>query len=190
MSISPSSGARGLQGFVIFKTTCTGIGMANLCSTLAPLLRKIDICAPWDFCQKYNFGQLLIKAFFWYNRYFWQCSALKWTCFPITVLYLKIDKFLVPPCSTSGGDKDMPTDFIFRKFNFIQFLFKAFVNTIGTFGSKSTESRGLISTREKIRTKFVRRMKNPYKSAHSAERSWRNTDFWKKKSGNTEYCSA
>ncbi len=46
----------------------------------------------------------------------------------------------------------------FRKFNCIQFLFKVFVNTIGTFDSKSTGKKGLISTREKIRTKSVHRL--------------------------------
>ncbi len=43
----------------------------------------------------------------------------------------------------------------FRKFNFIHFLFKAFVNTIGTWGSKNTKNEDLISTRKKIRTKSV-----------------------------------
>ncbi len=38
--------------------------MANFWSSLALLLRKIDICAQRGFCRKYNFGQLLIKTFF------------------------------------------------------------------------------------------------------------------------------
>ncbi len=54
-----------------------------------------------------------------------------------------------------------------RKFNFIRFFFKAFVNTIGTFGSKSTENKGLMY---KIHTQGK-------KSAHSAERRLRNTGF-------------
>ncbi len=55
-----------------------------------------------------------------------------------------------------------PLSFFLWKFYFIQFLFKAFVDIIGTFGSKSTENKGLISTREKIRTKSIHRGKNPY----------------------------
>ncbi len=92
--------------------------------------------------------------------------------------YFKTDKSLVvPPCSTPGGDKRHASRWAFgRKFNSIQFLFKTFVNTVGTFGSKSPENKGLISTREK--NPYTG--KNLYKNVHSAERSFRNTDFWKK----------
>ncbi len=71
----------------------------------------------------------------------------------------------------------------------MQFLFKAFVNTIGTFGSKSPENKGLILTCEKISRKSVHREKNPCKSSvHIAERNFRNIQIFEKKhSGNTGY---
>ncbi len=48
--------------------------------------------------------------------------------------------------------------------------YKVYSQYNDTFDSKSTENKGLISTREKIRTKSV----------HSAENSLKNTDFWTK----------
>ncbi len=44
-------------------------------------------------------------------------------------------KCLVPPSSTPVGDKDMPHVVFYWKFNFIQFLFEAFFNTINNFVS-------------------------------------------------------
>ncbi len=88
-------------------------------------------------------------TFFWYhtqssffyaccnhcNCYFWQCSALNLTYFPIPVSCFKNGKYLVPPGSTPKGRyRHTPLGF-YRKFNFTQFLFETFFNTIGTFGS-------------------------------------------------------
>ncbi len=44
-----------------------------------------------------------------------------------------------------------PLSFLWEIKFYTTFFFTTFVNTIGTFGSKSIENKGLISTREKIR---------------------------------------
>ncbi len=77
MSISPGSGAYGLQRFAILIPAHYISKMVNHRCFLAPLLDEIKACA--------------------------QC-------------------------------------FLFRKFNFIQFLFEVFFNTIGTFGSAQSRS--------------------------------------------------
>ncbi len=38
--------------------------MVAFCGPLAPLLGEIEICIQWVFYRKFNFGQLLFKAFF------------------------------------------------------------------------------------------------------------------------------
>ncbi len=38
--------------------------MANVWSLIPPLLGEIEICIQRVFCKKFNFGQLLLEAFF------------------------------------------------------------------------------------------------------------------------------
>ncbi len=46
-----------------------------------------DTCPP-SFCWKFNSEQLsVVWIIFWYNRYFWQRSSIKWIYFPIPVRY-------------------------------------------------------------------------------------------------------
>ncbi len=55
----------------------------NLSSPLAPLQREINICACGLFCTKFNFEQLLFKAFFWCDVYFWLHWAPNRIHFPV-----------------------------------------------------------------------------------------------------------
>ncbi len=57
--------------------------MTNLWRPLAPLLGEIEICIYRIFCRKFNTVQLLFETFFDMQ----QRSALKWTCFLISVHY-------------------------------------------------------------------------------------------------------
>ncbi len=146
--------------------------MANLRSCLAPLLKKVEICAQYGFCRNFNIATTFEWSIFRYNQYFWQRSAIKWTHFPIPMHYVKIDKSLVTPSSTPEWDKDLRLLRFCRKFNCIQFLFKVFVNIICTFGRKSTENKGLISTAEKS-------IQNPHTVLKEVKEIW---IFEKKKS--------
>ncbi len=64
MSISPRSGARGLERFPSLKIVHYYFLKVRIFWALAPLQGKIDIYARWLYCTKFNFEQLLFKAFF------------------------------------------------------------------------------------------------------------------------------
>ncbi len=105
--IFPRCGGRGHQRFAIPISAHYISKMTNLWCLLAPLLRKIKTCAYRVFCRKFNFIKFLFEAFFNTVDTVGSVQLPKWTNFSIPARYLKNGKFLVPPTSIPGGDKDM-----------------------------------------------------------------------------------
>ncbi len=62
---------------------------------------------PLNFLLENWLCSTFVWSIFKYNQYFLQCSAIKWTYFPIFVYYFKNSKSLEPSCSTLWIDRDM-----------------------------------------------------------------------------------
>ncbi len=102
-------------------------------SSLAPLLKKIEICVHWVFCGKFNSEQLLLEAFFnILNPYCLQHSTIKWTYFLIPV-HNKISKMEIfgVPLAPFLGEIEISVHWVFcGKFNSEQLLFEGFFEII------------------------------------------------------------
>ncbi len=96
ITISPRSGDRGRQTFAIFEILFTGVGMANLWRSLAPLLGEIEICLHWVFCRKFNLKQLLFAAFFYIIGTFCSVPPRSDCTFPFQCILSKMANFWCP----------------------------------------------------------------------------------------------
>ncbi len=100
---------------------------------------EIDTCAPGPFCTKFNFEQLLFKAFFdaTLRRVFLAASGPKLNLLSrlCTLLFFKEENLpiLLAPLM---GEIDICDHGLFcTKFNFEPLLFKAFSDAMRIFGS-------------------------------------------------------
>ncbi len=100
---------------------------------LAPPWEEIDICARVLFCMKFNFEQLLFKAFFDAKRIFGivEPQTESTFLFLYIIIFQRWESF-EPPNSTRGGGRDrhMRLGTFRTKFNFKQLLFEAFLDVM------------------------------------------------------------
>ncbi len=81
--------------------------VGNLSSPLTPLQREIDICVHSLFCTKFNFEQLLSKAFFNATCIFGSVEPQTGHTFPFLYIILQRWESFEPPNSTLRGDRHM-----------------------------------------------------------------------------------
>ncbi len=111
---------------------------AYVYQTLAPLRGGgIDICARELFCTKFNFEQLLFKAFFDAMRVFGVVEAQTESISPFLyiIIFQRWESFEPPPLR---GKLDICAGRLFcTKLNFDQLLFETFFDAMRIFGASS-----------------------------------------------------
>ncbi len=110
----------------------------NISISLVLFRGEIDICARGLFCMKFNFEQLLFKAFLM-RCVFLAVSSPKLDLPRFCILlFFKEENFSIPQIHWGGGEEriDICARGLFcTKFNFEQLLFKAFSDAMSIFGS-------------------------------------------------------
>ncbi len=100
---------------------------------LPPLLAEIDKSTQWRFCRKLNFGQLSVEVFFDITRTFGSVRSCSEPTFSFQCIISKMANLWYSLPSFLWEIKTCAYWVFCRRFNFVQFLFQAFFNTIGTF---------------------------------------------------------
>ncbi len=88
----------------------------------------------------------LTTSIFGYNAYFWQCSALKWIYFPVSIQYniWNISIFRGPIPLLHGKIHICTYWLFYTKFNAQQLLYEAFFDIMRIFGSNQSESESFL----------------------------------------------